>query len=208
MELFKKLLLLFCFLRLAVPAAEAQDIITKKTGEDIRALVIEVGLNEVKYRIFDNQSGPIYVLAKKDILIIRYQNGNKDIFPETQQEPAVAVADEDSVVYAAPVKPKEDLQQQGAQDARMNYTGSRSGAGWVAATNIITSPIIGLIPAAACASSEPMPQNLNAPDPKLMNNYSYQRAYTEEAHKIKKRAIWSSYGTSSIVWLLLVVILY
>ncbi|MFN9108868.1 MAG: hypothetical protein ACK5XN_02145 [Bacteroidota bacterium] len=204
----KQLFLLCSLLLFGSSGLAGQDLITRKTGEDIQAIVLEVGANEVKYRKFDNPEGPIYVLLKKEILMIRYKNGSKDVFIESSQAAPLVDPNEDSVIKTTPAKPEEDWENRGAQDARYNYTGARSGAGWVAATNIVLSPLFGLIPAAACSSSEPLPQNLNAPEPELMNKTKYRNAYTQEAHKIKRRAIWTSYGTSSVVWLLLVVIMY
>jgi hypothetical protein len=60
----------------------AQDVITLKNGTDINALVQEVGDVEIKYKKFDNPNGPNYTLKKSEILIIRYENGTKDIFSE------------------------------------------------------------------------------------------------------------------------------
>lgn len=60
----------------------SQDVITKKTGEDIKSKVIDVGLTEVKYKKFENLNGPTYSVLKSDILMIRYENGTKDIFIE------------------------------------------------------------------------------------------------------------------------------
>ena len=53
----------------------SQDIITTKKGEDIVAKVLEVNVNEVKYKKYNNPQGPIYLLLKSDILLIRYENG-------------------------------------------------------------------------------------------------------------------------------------
>ena len=63
-------------------SANAQDVITLKNGTDIQALVQEIGEFDVKYKKFENPSGPNYTLKKSDILIIRYENGSKDIFSE------------------------------------------------------------------------------------------------------------------------------
>jgi len=72
-------LLLFVFLVSAVTAF-SQDIITLKNGNDIQALVQEIGENDVKYKKFENQSGPVYTMKKAEILMIRYANGSKDVF--------------------------------------------------------------------------------------------------------------------------------
>jgi len=60
----------------------AQDVITLKNGDDIKAIVQEIGTDEVKYKKFDNPNGPNYTLKKAEILIIRYENGSKDVFSE------------------------------------------------------------------------------------------------------------------------------
>ena len=56
----------------------SQDVITKKTGEDIRSKIIEVTQNEVKFKKFDNIDGPIFSMLKSEILMVRYKNGTKD----------------------------------------------------------------------------------------------------------------------------------
>ncbi|CEN52518.1 conserved exported hypothetical protein [Capnocytophaga canimorsus] len=60
----------------------AQDIITTKKGEDIQAKVLEITLKEIKYKKFDNPNSPVYTLLKSDVLLVRYENGSKDIFQE------------------------------------------------------------------------------------------------------------------------------
>ncbi len=173
----------------------AQDIITKKSSEDIQAKVTEVTTTEIKYKKFDNQSGPTFTILKSDVLMIRYENGSKDIFTET---PNTSVANTSS---------SGDMQIKGKQDANVNYKGKKSGAGWTAATSIVLSPLFGLIPAVACASSEPSDENLNYKDAELMKNNTYNQAYTEQAHKIKKRKVWTNYGIGSGAWLLLILLL-
>ena len=66
-------------------SAFAQDIITLKNGTDINALVQEIDDAVIKYKKFDNPTGPNYTLKKSEILIIRYANGSKDIFSETEK---------------------------------------------------------------------------------------------------------------------------
>ena len=60
----------------------AQDIIILKDGSDIQAVVQEVGIDDVKYKKFENRNGPNYTLKKSDIFMIRYENGTKDVFSE------------------------------------------------------------------------------------------------------------------------------
>ena len=81
----KKLSILLIATIFSVASAFAQDIITLKNGEDIKALVQEIGEIDVKYKKFDNSNGPNYTLKKSEILIIRYANGTKDIFSEEEK---------------------------------------------------------------------------------------------------------------------------
>ena len=54
----------------------SQDIIKLKTGLEIKAKIIEVGVKEVKYKKFDFLEGPNYVARKKTVEFIKYENRN------------------------------------------------------------------------------------------------------------------------------------
>lgn len=58
----------------------AQDIITTKKGDEIKVLVTKVGANVVEYKKWTNQNGPIYEMNKDNIFMIKYKNGDKDVF--------------------------------------------------------------------------------------------------------------------------------
>ncbi len=166
----------------------SQDIITKKTGEDILSKILEVGQFEVKYKKFDNLSGPIFTIQKTELIMVRYENGTKDLFSDMSSSKGNV---ESSNV---------NMLTQGKEDAKMNYKGRRSGAGWTTATTIILSPIIGVIPAIACSLTEPNEDNLNYKDSELMKNNIYNESYKKESHKIKKRKIWMNFGIGSTIW--------
>lgn len=58
---------------------EECDNIILKNGEEIKAKVIEITQDEIKYKKCDNLNGPIYSIKKVEVLIIKYFNGTKDI---------------------------------------------------------------------------------------------------------------------------------
>jgi len=60
--------------------AKAQDIIVTNKGEEIQAKVEEVGDIQIKYKKFSHLSGPVYSLPKSEIFMIKYENGNRDVF--------------------------------------------------------------------------------------------------------------------------------
>jgi hypothetical protein len=179
----------------------AQDLITKKTGEDIKAKVLEVTTSEIKYKKFDNVNGPTFTISKTELLMIRYENGTKDMFTESVNDNKTTISDNT-------VKQNlEDYATTAMNDAKTNYRGQNSGAGWVVFTTMIASPILGIIPAAACASKEPNDRNLNYKSQDLMKIQQYNNAYKIEAHRIKKKNVWTAYGIGSAGWLVLILLL-
>lgn len=196
----KRILFIILTLSLFTSTIFSQDIITKKTGEDISAKVSEVTQTEIKYKKFDNLDGPIFSILKSEVLMIRYENGTKDIFNETTTKPVV-----NSQTTSIEIT-DEDMALKGKEDAQANYRGAKSGAGWTAATTILLSPIIGVIPAVACSSAAPADENLNYRDNNLMKNTAYSKAYIDQAHKTKKKKVWTSFGIGSGAWALLLLL--
>ena len=58
----------------------AQDIITKKSGESVQAIVTEVTSETISYKRFSNPSGPTFVISVSDVSSILYENGERDVF--------------------------------------------------------------------------------------------------------------------------------
>jgi len=79
----KKIFLFFCLICICIANTFAQDVITLKSGDEIKSLVQEVGTDYVKYKKFDNQTGPVYRVAISNIFMIKYVNGTKDVFADT-----------------------------------------------------------------------------------------------------------------------------
>ncbi len=63
----------------------AYDIIVMNNGDLINAKVEEVGPSEIKYRKASNPNGPLYKIETKTVLAINYENGEKDVFRDSQQ---------------------------------------------------------------------------------------------------------------------------
>jgi len=177
----------------------AQDMITKKTGEDISAKVLEVTTSEVKYKKTDNLEGPIFSILKSEVLIIRYKNGTKDVFSNAKDANSQTVVTEQTN--------ENDMFSKGKSDAKSFYRGQNSGSGWTAAATILTSPLLGAIPAALCATTEPNDDNLMYPNSSLMKNADYNKGYINESRKIKSKKVWKTFGISSAVWLGLILII-
>ena len=62
---------------------QAQDLLTKRNGDEVQVKVQEVSLDEIKYKRFDNLEGPMISIAKHDVFMIRYENGTKEMFNQS-----------------------------------------------------------------------------------------------------------------------------
>lgn len=87
------------FLVICQFSLSAQDIITKNDGTDIKAIVLEVSSNEVKYKLYDEPDGVTYVDKRYNIVMITYESGRREIFATnsysdlytTNREPAEGI---------------------------------------------------------------------------------------------------------------------
>lgn len=69
------ILLIFVFSNMS-SVVKAQDVIRTK-HDTISAKVLEIGIDEIKYRNYSNLDGPIIVIPKNDVVEITYENGSK-----------------------------------------------------------------------------------------------------------------------------------
>jgi len=58
----------------------AQDIIITRDAKRIECKIQEVSLAEVRYQIWDNLDGPVFVLPTSEISVITFQNGTVKVF--------------------------------------------------------------------------------------------------------------------------------
>lgn len=65
---------------LSCGAASAQDKIRLRSGELVKAKVLEVSTREVLFKVWENQDGPDYRLKRGEIRSITYANGTEERF--------------------------------------------------------------------------------------------------------------------------------
>ena len=85
----------FCGLLLSGPLAQAQDLLTRRNGDELQVKVLEITPTEVRYRRTDNPDGPLISVWKADVFKIRYANGTSEIItplPGSQGPPATPSA--------------------------------------------------------------------------------------------------------------------
>ena len=64
---------------------ECNDYITMANGDRIKAKVLEVNENEIKYKRCDNINGPIITTSKKLVTKITYANAHEDVFSHLEE---------------------------------------------------------------------------------------------------------------------------
>lgn len=85
-----RLLVILCLLFTvnSVFSQDTCDVIIKVNGDEIRAIVKEVGIETVSYIKCDNPSGPNYKLSRDQIFMIRFKDGTNETFKqENKQNP-------------------------------------------------------------------------------------------------------------------------
>ncbi|MFC2100716.1 hypothetical protein ACFLRZ_02680 [Bacteroidota bacterium] len=60
----------------------AQDIIIKINSEEIKAKVLEITSETIKYKAYDFQDGPLRSVEISEVNMILYENGKKEVFNE------------------------------------------------------------------------------------------------------------------------------
>ena len=75
------LLILAVFCAAGIDAA-AQDVITRRNGEDIRAVIVEVTDDTIKYKREGLPDGPLFSISKADVLMVTYSDGSRDVFAD------------------------------------------------------------------------------------------------------------------------------
>jgi hypothetical protein len=90
---------------------KAQDLIILRDGNVIESKVMEISVSEIRYKRFDHLDGPMIVIARADVLSIRYENGKNEIMntapalasvinnsPEDAETPAVPALGEPTLL--------------------------------------------------------------------------------------------------------------
>jgi len=181
---------------LMIGCGYAQDIITFKSGEEVKVKIIEIGLNEIKYKKADTtERNPTYLVYKNAVLMIKYENGTKDIFTNTNNYQDTTSNSSD-----------EDLFAKGTSDAERFYKGYHGAGTGTLLTGMLISPIVALIPAIACSATPPNEVNLGAPSYSLMAKPAYRNGYVQKAKHIKQGRVWTNWFASLLFGIAVVVI--
>ena len=85
--------------------AFSQDVLIKKTGDELEVKVLKISGDEIEYKKWSNPDGPSYVVPKSEVFMIKYKNGDKDVFNDT----SVAASSQLSAQSSTPEESREPV---------------------------------------------------------------------------------------------------
>jgi hypothetical protein len=65
----------------------AQDQLFRTDNSSLKVKIVEVGPDEIKYKLFSNVSGPTYVESRSNVSLIVYENGKHEVINATTAAP-------------------------------------------------------------------------------------------------------------------------
>lgn len=186
----RRVIVFLLLLITGLSAIMAQDIISLKSGGEMKARILSLNLKSVAF-IPENSSDTISLL-RDEITRLHYSSGINIYLSENEMPIRINVPGNDSLF---------DL---GKIDAARYYKGYKPAAIATMISSIYFP--FGLIPAIACSATPPSMSHLGYKDQKLMENSSYYEGYTKTAHKIKKKKVWGGFAIGSGFILLIAVL--
>ena len=170
---------------------QAQDLITRKNGDIIKAKVNRIGKKEIEYKMYENPDGPIRVLLVDDVSIITYENGTSDTF-------AIGRNLETSISAYS-----QELWEKGREDARKYYKGYKPAMNWSGFGGFFFGG--GILPGVILAGIPPRYENLNFPDHNLMRQPDYCDGYKMQASNIKREKVLLATGIASSAYAAIII---
>ena len=93
-RLFAFITVLFCTINI-----QSQDILKKSNGDELQVKVLKISSESIEYKKWSNQSGPTYTISTSEVVMIKYENGEQDLF-KTDTPADVSIASETDTTTA------------------------------------------------------------------------------------------------------------
>ncbi|MDP1802725.1 MAG: hypothetical protein Q8L81_15290 [Bacteroidota bacterium] len=116
-------------------AINAQDKMLLKNGEEFDVKITEVTSTEIRYKNFDNLTGPTRIVYRSEVFSIKYENGAKDVFAnETKKDLSnVEMVGHPQIIIQQPAEPNkfEPDSSDFAKVKRKRFGGPRIGVTYI-----------------------------------------------------------------------------
>jgi hypothetical protein len=176
----KNAIVLFILVFASYFSSVAQDIITLKTGEELKATIIRLNPKDVAF--IAESSTDTSLILREQVAKLFYKSGTV-IYLTDNYIPSQTISNE-------PIN--DSMYIKGEKDATSFYKGYKSaGTGTLICSLFVP---LGLIPAIACSTTPPSAGSLGYRDIQLFENPSYYAGYTNKAFKIKKKKVWENFA--------------
>lgn len=191
----------------------AQDVLYKINGNNLIVNITDADEYRVKFTLYDDVDDTEYSIGTDKLVRILYEDGTRVNFDNERVRGADVRLQQKSDGSAAGANSEQAVSGElsmfakGRRDGEIYYT-RHVGAGTGTLFASLLSPLVGLIPAAATASSQPKEFNLGYPDRELFKDSDYQAGYVQAAHQKKREKVWNNwwvgFGVNLAVFLLIV----
>jgi hypothetical protein len=175
-EGFQRIVFLLLLVTVISPAYGQDLMKTWESGELEEIYIQRITGKRLVYRLEDNKEATTIKRDLKEIQELHQVNGDTLYFLDGEQ---------------VPISPDE-MFLRGRNDASQFYPGSRAGEIVVLVGSSI-QPIIAYIGAFLISEEPPKDENLNYPDPALMEDNSYNVGYLHEASNKKERRVMNRF---------------
>ena len=188
--------ILLVLLMAVMQSTFAQDRIVKLNGDEVKARVVEIKLQEIVFQHPDSANGTLQFMPKADVFMIQFANGTKEVFAQSAFE-----SKSDVVIRRSP----DEMYELGRQDARQLYKGN--GAMWGSAGCALLFPY-GLAGSAAIGLTKPKAYNNPVSDFTYLSDPDYVKGYEKQAHRKKagKVALGTGIGLATITTIVVVML--
>ncbi|GAB3195097.1 hypothetical protein ABID22_000002 [Pontibacter aydingkolensis] len=164
--------ILLGLLLVLIQSAFAQDKIVKLNGDEIKARVREIKLQEIVYQHPDSLEGKLHLIPKAEVFMVQYENGTKEMITQS-------VVNQDSEPIT---RTPEQMYELGRYDAQHLYKGR--GAMWGSAASGFVFPY-GLAGSAAIGLVKPKAKNHPVSDVAYLSDPNYVKGYEDRAKRRK-----------------------
>ena len=89
---------------LSIEKEDSCDLIILRNGDEVSAKVLEISPIEIKYKKCTMPDGPLYVVKKSDVFMIKYQNGTKEVFKSEEPSAVKSSKEPEANSYNKPKK--------------------------------------------------------------------------------------------------------
>lgn len=172
----------------------AQDILVLDNDEVIEAKVLSVSSEKIDYKRFDYLEGPTLSVDIQTVKRLIYENGSEENLKNFKQK---------SKKLSGQIEGAE-MYFVGVEDADNLYSSTGPVVGSTA-TTLLFWPA-GLVTSIVLSSVKPKVPEISARGDEFTSSPMYHRGYIEQAHKKKKRGVWTGFGAGTAVLIVITVV--